>query len=67
MVIKCLLRHDSQIVLEKSQKFKDFQGHLKNSSALKINIEMQALSRPAGYPNLCTAANGNAKSTWQLH
>ena len=50
IVIKCLLRHDRQIVLEKLQKFKDFQDHLKNS---KINNEIQALSRisrPAGYP-----------------
>ena len=48
IVIKCLLRHDSQIVLEKNQKN---QGH---SSALKINNEIQALSRiskPAGYPD----------------
>ena len=48
IVIKCLLRHDSQIILEKLQKFKDFPGHL------KINNEIQALSRisrPAGYPD----------------
>ena len=31
----CLLRQDSQIVLEKLQTLKDLQGHLKNSSIFK--------------------------------
>ena len=47
------LTFSTQALFEKLQKFKDIQGYLKiqvQSRALKINIEIQAISRPCEDP-----------------